>query len=239
MTTTTPTLQEHDADIAGVALDLARRFERGATMWCVSPSWPHHARHVAVEFVHPVMVGKRALPALALPPTGVVETLRAFGRPGDVVVAVARGDDPQVQEMARRAPAWGVRTVWIGNGARPEAGSADHLLWVDDPLAAVNGQFILLYHLLWELTHVCFEHAGALKVDPDCADDDVCVTCADDGRLAEVISANPSGHTATVRLDGEVTTVDTTLVEPVGPDDLLLVHAGSAIQTLTASEKQP
>ena len=26
---------------------------------------------------------------------------------------------------------------------------------------------MLFYHLLWELTHVCFEHSGLLK--PECA----------------------------------------------------------------------
>ena len=51
-------------DLAGAALSLARRFAAGATMWCVAPEWPAHGRHVAVEFVHPVIVGKRALPAV-------------------------------------------------------------------------------------------------------------------------------------------------------------------------------
>ena len=51
-------------DLAAAALALARRFAAGATMWCVSPHWPSHGRHVAVEFVHPVIVGKRALPAV-------------------------------------------------------------------------------------------------------------------------------------------------------------------------------
>ncbi len=48
-------------DLASAALSLARRFAAGATMWCVAPQWPAHARHVAVEFVHPVIVGKRVL----------------------------------------------------------------------------------------------------------------------------------------------------------------------------------
>ena len=53
-------------DLAAAALSLARRFADGATMWCVAPAWPSHARHVAVEFVHPVIVGTRALPAVSL-----------------------------------------------------------------------------------------------------------------------------------------------------------------------------
>ncbi|MDQ3973230.1 MAG: hydrogenase assembly protein HupF, partial [Actinomycetota bacterium] len=74
-------------DLAAASLALARRFAAGATMWCVSPTWPHHARHVAVEFVHPVIVGKRALPAIMLPADDLVATLRVSVRPGDVVVA--------------------------------------------------------------------------------------------------------------------------------------------------------
>ena len=53
-------------DLARAALTLARRFADGATMWCVAPTWPSHGRHVAVEFVHPVIVGKRALPAVSV-----------------------------------------------------------------------------------------------------------------------------------------------------------------------------
>ena len=44
-------------DLARAALALARRFAAGATLWCVAPAWPEHARHVAVEFVHPVIMG--------------------------------------------------------------------------------------------------------------------------------------------------------------------------------------
>ena len=54
------------ADLAVASLALARRFAAGATMWCVAPQWPSHGRHVAVEFVHPVIMGKRALPAVSV-----------------------------------------------------------------------------------------------------------------------------------------------------------------------------
>ena len=67
----------------------------------------------------------------------------------------------------RRSPAWGATTIWIGSGERPTAGMADHVLWLDDPDPRVpaTGGFVLFYHLLWELTHVCFEHSGLLKDD--------------------------------------------------------------------------
>jgi phosphoheptose isomerase len=155
------------ADLAGASLALAQRFSAGATMWCVAPAFTPHAQHIAVEFVHPVVVGKRALPAVALTGADLVDQVRISARSGDIVIAVARADDPDVNAVMRRAPAWGVTTIWIGNGARPAVGAADHVLWVDDPdpRLPATGHFVLLYHLLWELTHVCFEHPGLLT-DP-------------------------------------------------------------------------
>ena len=75
-----------DAALAGAALTLARRFAAGATMWCVAPPWPSHAHHVAVEFVHPVIVGKRALPAIGLAGEGgpLDQQVRLIARPGDI-----------------------------------------------------------------------------------------------------------------------------------------------------------
>ena len=43
-------------ELAHMALSLAAAFTRGATMWCVAPAMTPHARHLAVEFVHPVRV---------------------------------------------------------------------------------------------------------------------------------------------------------------------------------------
>ena len=146
----------HDA--ARAALSLAARFDGGATMWCVSPTWPHHARHVAVEFVHPVVVGKPALPAVAVPAGPPLARLEATVRRGDVVVVIGPAG-PELEDAARQARSWGATTVWIGNGARP-ASVADHLLWVDDDHAAVRGRFVLLYHLLWELTQIALEVPG-------------------------------------------------------------------------------
>jgi hypothetical protein len=217
------------ADLATASLTLARRFAAGATMWCLAPQWEPHAQHVAVEFVHPVIVGKKALPAVALSGPDLVSTVRMSVRPGDVVLAVAAAAEPAVASVMRRAPAWGATTVWIGNGERPRAGAADHVLWLDDPdprLPATGG-FVLLYHLLWELTHVCFEHPGLLT-EPECTDD-VCVTCSDEGRLSEVVTP---GDPARVRTAQGIEEVSTALVDAVAPGDLLLVHAGMAITKL-------
>ena len=221
-------------DLARASLAMARRFHAGGTMWCASPAWPFHAHHVAVEFVHPVIVGKRALAAITVPPgADVVATLRASTRPGDMVVALAPADDAEMTEAMRRAPAWGLETLWIGNGPRPPAGAADHVVWLDtDDVLEASEQFVRIYHLLWELTHVCFEHPGLLKVDPECTDE-VCITCSDEGRLAEVISVD--GDEALVRTADGTERIDVMLIDPPEANDLVLVHAGSAITNLRTS----
>lgn len=224
---------ELSADLAAAALDMARRFHQGATLWVISPQWEPHAHHVAVEFVHPVIMGKRALPSVALVEPDPVAQARVASQPGDLLIAVASADEPAVVDAMRRAQAWGVLTLWIGSGPRPEAGGANHILWIDsdDPMLPATGTFVLMYHLLWELTHVCFEHSGLLK-SADCTDD-VCITCSDQGRVAEVLlEPAAAADQALVRTAGGEEWVDVTLLGGVAANDLVLVHAGAAISRL-------
>ncbi len=218
------------ADLAASAFSLAKRFAAGATMWSIAPSSEPHAMHIAVEFVHPVIMGKRALPAVALTGPNLVDLVRVSVRPGDIVIGVGPAGDPDLRSVMRRSPAWGATTIWIGSGERPTAGTADHVLWLDDPDPRVpaTGGFVLFYHLLWELTHVCFEHSGLLK--PGCAED-VCITCSDEGRLGEVVTASADGMAA-VRTARGVENVVTALIDPVAAGELVLVHAGTAISRL-------
>jgi hypothetical protein len=224
------------ADLAAAAFTLAKRFAAGATMWSIAPSWEPHALHIAVEFVHPVIMGKRALPAVALTGPNLVDLLRVSVRPGDIVIGVGAAADLELRSVMRRSPAWGATTIWIGSGERPTAGGADHVLWLDDPDPRVpaTGGFVLFYHLLWELTHVCFEHSGLLK--PECAEQ-VCVTCSDEGRMGEVVSPSADGMAA-VRTARGVESVATALIDPVVAGELVLVHAGTAISRIDEEERR-
>ena len=221
--------------LALAALALARRFSAGASLWCVAPRWRPHARHVAVEFVHPVVVGKPALPAVCLDTADVVASLRSTVRSGDVVLLIGDADDMVIRDIVRRAPAWGVMSMWIGAGRRPPLGSVDHQLWVDDDSEAAvhDGRLVLQYHVLWELTHVCLEHPGLMAADPAAVRADAephCVTCSDEGRVGEVIEVE--SPTAYARTACGVEAVDISLVADVRVGDLLLIHAGSALAIL-------
>src|ERR1700749_386968 len=217
-------------DLAATAFALAKRFAAGATMWSIAPSCEPHALHIAVEFVHPVIMGKRALPAFALTGPNLVDLVRVSVRPGDIVIGVGAAADPELRSVMRRSPAWGATTMGIGSCERPAAGAADHVLWLDDPDPRVpaTGGFVLFYHLLWELYHVCFEYSGLLK--SVCAEG-VCVTCSDEGRMAEVVSPSADGMAA-VRTARGVESVATALIDPVVAGDLVLVHAGTAISRI-------
>ena len=230
-------------NLAAAAVSLARRFAAGATMWCAAPQWPSHGRHVAVEFVHPVIVGKRALPAVQLEGPDLVGALRLLSQPGDVVLVVSSAADSVAREALRRSEAWGLTRIWLGAGPRPPAAAAEHIVWweaLDGERAARSGDLVLLYHLLWELSHVVFEHPGLLVAEQVCTDD-VCITCSDEGRVAEVMEVHGDGR-ADVLVGGRPTVVDASLVD-AGPGDLLLVHAGVAVTLiggpLDSNREQP
>ena len=236
-----PTTTESESDaaeaMAVAALDLARHFARGATLWCAAPRWPEHARHVAVEFVHPVIVGKRALPAISIESPDLVASLRAQVRSGDVLLLLSEGDDAIGRDVLRRARAWGVTSVWLGVGDQPPQALADHAIWTTSPGgrsgAPHDGQLVLRYHVLWELTHVCFEHPGLLELDQDVAlcDDEVCITCGDEGVLGEVLDAD-ADDSVRVRTARGVEVVNASIVAPVAPGDIVLVHGGAAIAAI-------
>jgi hydrogenase maturation factor len=224
----------------------------------VAPRWPSHARHVAVEFVHPVIVGKRALPGVSVDAAAAAPTVRQLARPGDVLLAVSTAGDRVVADLLTRADAWGLTSVWLGAGPRTAPGAAapraDHVVWLEDADAAVaarSGDLVLLYHLLWELTHVVFEHPGLLTHDAaldgdanatlgtgtgtDTAaagcSDEVCITCSDEGRVAEVRALLGEGRVE-VLAGGHAEQIDGRLVEDLRPGDLVLVHAGVAVTSL-------
>jgi D-sedoheptulose 7-phosphate isomerase len=132
---------------------MAERFARGGRLvaFGASPADRTDVRHVAVEFVHPVIVGKRALPALGIEP-GEVALLAA---PEDIAIAFGSGD--AVTEAVAAARQRGCLTVAFAPvGAEWELAPP-----TDDPFVAQE-LVETTYHVLWELVHVFFEHRGLL-----------------------------------------------------------------------------
>ncbi len=136
-------------DVARLCHAMAERFSRGGRLiaFGASPADRSDVRHVAVEFVHPVIVGKRALPAIGLDPAAVA----LVREPEDIAIAFGTGEAVTAAVAdARRA---GCLTI-----AFREVGAE----WTfvpptDDPLIAQE-LAETLYHVLWELVHVFFDH---------------------------------------------------------------------------------
>lgn len=144
---------------------MAERFARGGRLIALgtSPAARSDARHVAVEFVHPVIVGKRALPALGLTGEGGPLSLQLdlLARPDDIVLAFGAEDEgarPETEAAIVAARARGCLTIAFSPaGAEWELAAPG-----DDPF--VRQELVeTLYHILWELVHVFFEHRGLLE----------------------------------------------------------------------------
>jgi D-sedoheptulose 7-phosphate isomerase len=206
-------LEAEQHRLARACHDMARAFHQGGTLVPFgSGAASTDAAHVAVEFMHPVIVGKRALPALA----------GASGRPGDIALGIAHDrDDAAVREFLATASGRGMLTIALGAGPM----DADHAFVVPsaDP-AVVQEVQETAYHVLWELVHVFFEHPGLLQ--------DACITCGDVAVEVDVVTVE--GGMATVRAGEATEQVAIDLVPGVAPGDRLLCHAGVALEKLEA-----
>ncbi|MFZ0091676.1 MAG: SIS domain-containing protein [Solirubrobacteraceae bacterium] len=154
--------QESDR-LARLCHRMAERFARGGRLIAFgrSPAARSDARHVAVEFVHPVIVGKRALPAIGVAGEGgdLGTQVRLLARADDV--ALAFGADEDGGEAARAVG------VARDRGCLTIAFAAAGAEWEFHPPSAdpfVRQELIeTLYHVLWELVHVFFDHRGLLE----------------------------------------------------------------------------
>src|SRR6185295_18711459 len=85
--------------LATLCHGMAERFARGGRLIAVgrSPAARSDARHVAVEFVHPVIVGKRALPAIGLAAEGgsLVDQVALLIEPVDIAIGFGADEDPE------------------------------------------------------------------------------------------------------------------------------------------------
>jgi D-sedoheptulose 7-phosphate isomerase len=217
-------LEREQERLARACHDMARAFARGGTLVPFGiGAAATDAAHVAVEFMHPVIVGKRALPALAPTHDPTAEsTPSRLLRPDDVALAIAHGALPDaVREFLSAARRSGAVTIAL-TGAGAEA-RADYVLSVpsDDPEITQEVQETT-YHVLWELVHVFFEHPGLLQ--------DSCVTCGDVAVEARVVALH--NGSALIEKDGAREEVAVELLDQVEVGDRLLCHAGVALERL-------
>ncbi len=140
--------------LAEACHEMSRRFLAGGRLLAFgNGSAATDAEHVSVEFVHPVIVGKRALPALDLGPD-FERRLPVVLRPEDMVMGFAFPDaDDSVERTLRTARERRALTFALTG----EAGEYSFAPPDRDPFV-IQEVFEVLYHVLWETVHVYFEH---------------------------------------------------------------------------------
>jgi D-sedoheptulose 7-phosphate isomerase len=134
--------------------EMSERFLQGGRLLAFGRGpYATDAQHVSVEFVHPVIVGKRALPALDL---SVLfrPWVQAILRPEDVVMGFGPPEgDPEVWATLQEAHIRGAMTFALPGVEGSYAVEAA----TQDPF--MHQEMIeILYHTLWETVHVFFEH---------------------------------------------------------------------------------
>jgi D-sedoheptulose 7-phosphate isomerase len=140
--------------LAEACREMSERFLRGGRLLAFGRGpYATDAQHVSVEFVHPVIVGKRALPALDL---SVLfhPWLEAILRPEDIVMGFGPPDgDPEVWASLQQAHGQDAMTFALpGVEGSYAVGAATHDPFMHQEIIEV------LYHTLWETVHVFFEH---------------------------------------------------------------------------------
>ncbi|MDQ4049790.1 MAG: SIS domain-containing protein [Actinomycetota bacterium] len=161
------------ARLAELCHRMAERFARGGRLLSLgyTPQARSDARHVAVEFVHPVIVGKKALPAIGLAGEGgsLVRQVELLAEPGDIVIGFgddgAGYDDPDGRDEGGEVA--GALALTRDRGCLTMAFEPGPAEWVFQP--AAEDPFVrqelaeTAYHVLWELVHVFFDHRGLLE----------------------------------------------------------------------------
>jgi D-sedoheptulose 7-phosphate isomerase len=132
---------------------MSERFQKGGRLLAFGRGpYATDAQHVSVEFVHPVIVGKRALPALDLS-IAFAAWLDVLAQPQDIVMGFGPPEgDPEVESALDAAQSRGCMTFALP-GAR-----GSYALQAPTLDTFMHQELIeILYHTLWETVHVFFE----------------------------------------------------------------------------------
>ena len=140
--------------LAEACRSMSERFLQGGRLLAFGRGpYATDAQHVSVEFVHPVIVGKRALPALDVS-LAFGPWLEAIVRAEDMVMGFGPPEgDAEVWAALQKAESRNAMTFALPGGAGSYAAeAATHDPFIHQELTEI------LYHTLWETVHVFFEH---------------------------------------------------------------------------------
>jgi D-sedoheptulose 7-phosphate isomerase len=177
--------------IIAASLHLARSFHRGHKLLvCGNGGSATDAQHVAVEFMHPITVGRKALPAICLSNDMAMVTavandvgfndvfsrqIIALGSAGDVLLGISTsGNSDNLLHAFDTAHRMKLGTIGFagGDGGKMAAASqSDHKL-VDFCLTVptssihrIQESHVALYHIMWDLVHTFLQNKSLVETE--------------------------------------------------------------------------
>jgi D-sedoheptulose 7-phosphate isomerase len=152
---------------------MAERFRAGGRLWSIGNGGSAcDAQHVAVEFQHPIIEKRRALPAVALTTDNAmltaigndtdfshvfVDQIELLARSGDILLGLSTsGASSNVNRALKRGREMGLLTIGFAGrdgGQMPDV--CDHCFTVKTwSIHRVQETHTALLHLLWDQLHV-------------------------------------------------------------------------------------
>jgi D-sedoheptulose 7-phosphate isomerase len=179
--------EENKETILQASLAMAKMYHRGGKMLVAGNGGSAtDAGHVAVEFMHPITVGRKALPAICLTDCIAMVTavandvgfddvfsrqIIALGREGDLLLGISTSGNSEnlirAFETARR-----MKLITMGyaggDGGKMvemrEKGLLDFCLTVPtSSIHRIQETHVALYHVMWDMTHTFLERRSLLE----------------------------------------------------------------------------
>ncbi|HEY0407909.1 MAG TPA: SIS domain-containing protein [Pyrinomonadaceae bacterium] len=179
--------EENKDTILAASLAMARSFHRGRKMLvCGNGGSATDAQHIAVEFMHPVIVGRKALPAICLTSDMAMVTaiandvgfddvftrqIIALGNEGDILMGISTSGNSE-NLMHAFATARRMKMATIGyagsdGGKMAEmqaAGLLDFCLTVPtSSIHRIQETHVALYHITWDMVHTFLQHRSLVE----------------------------------------------------------------------------
>lgn len=179
---------ENKDAILDAALAIAKAYHHGKKLLvCGNGGSATDAQHVAVEFMHPITVGRKALAAICLNNdmamvTAVandvsfadvfVRQIIALGNEGDVLIGISTsGNSENLLHAFKTAQRMNLTTIgFSGNDGgkmneMKEQGMLDFCFTVPtSSIHRIQESHVTLYHIIWDMVHEFFQHKTLLSV---------------------------------------------------------------------------
>lgn len=152
---------------------MAARFSDGGRLYVMGNGGSAtDAQHISLEFFHPIIEKRKALPAIALTADQALLTaisndrdfakifadqLRVLARPGDMALAVSTsGKSPNLVQALETARELGLLTIaFTGKDGGRLPDLAEYCFVVPSfSIHRIQETHVTLYHIVWDLVHV-------------------------------------------------------------------------------------